>query len=136
VPDGPACGRRRARPGEPSRRAGSRDRRTDRRAGTRCARAGDRPARRCRLAEIHRRHLSLLSDGSRELVRPAAVHRLHPRWRLCQRRHRRCAVRVCAGRAGQIGIATHTKPYPLDRANQALEDLRAGRFEGAAVLIP
>jgi alcohol dehydrogenase, propanol-preferring len=26
--------------------------------------------------------------------------------------------------------------YPLAQANQALADLRAGRFEGAAVLIP
>jgi alcohol dehydrogenase, propanol-preferring len=26
--------------------------------------------------------------------------------------------------------------YPLDQANTALGDLRAGRFEGAAVLIP
>jgi propanol-preferring alcohol dehydrogenase len=26
--------------------------------------------------------------------------------------------------------------YPLDRANEALADLRQGRFEGAAVLIP
>jgi hypothetical protein len=26
--------------------------------------------------------------------------------------------------------------YPLKQANQALADLRAGRFEGAAVLVP
>ena len=26
--------------------------------------------------------------------------------------------------------------YPLDQANQALADLRDGRFEGAAVLVP
>ncbi len=38
--------------------------------------------------------------------------------------------------APQIGIATRTTPYPLDRANEALADLRAGRFEGAAVLVP
>ena len=38
--------------------------------------------------------------------------------------------------APRIGIATHTRTYPLDQANQALADLRAGRFEGAAVLIP
>ena len=35
-----------------------------------------------------------------------------------------------------IGIVTKTTPYPLDQANQALADLRAGRFEGAAVLVP
>jgi len=38
--------------------------------------------------------------------------------------------------APQIGIETRTTPYPLQRANDALADLRAGRFEGAAVLVP
>jgi propanol-preferring alcohol dehydrogenase len=37
--------------------------------------------------------------------------------------------------APEIGIVTHTTTYPLHRANQALADLRAGRFEGAAVLM-
>jgi len=36
----------------------------------------------------------------------------------------------------RIGVATHTTTYPLRAANQALADLRAGRFEGAAVLVP
>lgn len=36
----------------------------------------------------------------------------------------------------QIGIKVKTTPYPLQQANQALADLRAGRFEGAAVLTP
>ena len=36
----------------------------------------------------------------------------------------------------QIGIKVTTKTYPLRQANEALEDLRAGRFEGAAVLTP
>jgi propanol-preferring alcohol dehydrogenase len=40
------------------------------------------------------------------------------------------------GLAPQIGIVTTTTPYPLVQANQALADLRAGRFEGAAVLVP
>jgi propanol-preferring alcohol dehydrogenase len=35
-----------------------------------------------------------------------------------------------------IGIATEITRYPLRQANQALADLRAGRFEGAAVLLP
>ena len=35
----------------------------------------------------------------------------------------------------QIGIVTQTKAYPLKQANQALADLRAGRFSGAAVLV-
>jgi propanol-preferring alcohol dehydrogenase len=38
--------------------------------------------------------------------------------------------------APQMGIVTKTTAYPLQQANQALEDLRAGRFVGAAVLIP
>jgi propanol-preferring alcohol dehydrogenase len=38
--------------------------------------------------------------------------------------------------APQIGIVTRTTSYPLYRANEALADLRAGRFEGAAVLVP
>jgi propanol-preferring alcohol dehydrogenase len=38
--------------------------------------------------------------------------------------------------APTIGIRTKTTPYPLVQANEALVDLRAGRFEGAAVLIP
>jgi propanol-preferring alcohol dehydrogenase len=35
-----------------------------------------------------------------------------------------------------MGIVTHTTTYPLEKANRALGDLRAGRFNGAAVLIP
>jgi propanol-preferring alcohol dehydrogenase len=38
--------------------------------------------------------------------------------------------------APQVGIVTRTTRYPLQQANQALADLRAGRFEGAAVLVP
>ena len=38
--------------------------------------------------------------------------------------------------APQIDIVTHTTGYPLTKANEALADLRAGRFEGAAVLVP
>lgn len=38
--------------------------------------------------------------------------------------------------APEIGIVTRTTIYPLREANQALADLREGRFEGAAVLIP
>jgi propanol-preferring alcohol dehydrogenase len=37
--------------------------------------------------------------------------------------------------APRIGIVTKTTSYPLAQANQALADLRAGRFEGAAVLV-
>jgi alcohol dehydrogenase, propanol-preferring len=38
--------------------------------------------------------------------------------------------------APEIGIVARTTSYPLREANQALADLRAGRFEGAAVLVP
>ena len=38
--------------------------------------------------------------------------------------------------APKIGILTKTTSYPLNQANQALADLRAGRFDGAAVLVP
>lgn len=38
--------------------------------------------------------------------------------------------------AAKIGIVTNISRYPLKQANQALADLRAGRFEGAGVLIP
>ena len=38
--------------------------------------------------------------------------------------------------APAMGLVTKTTGYPLSRANEALADLRAGRFEGAAVLLP
>ncbi len=38
--------------------------------------------------------------------------------------------------APEIGIVTETTRYALKDANRALADLRAGRFEGAAVLVP
>lgn len=38
--------------------------------------------------------------------------------------------------ARAAGIRTYTTTYPLDRANEALADLRAGRLSGAAVLVP
>jgi alcohol dehydrogenase, propanol-preferring len=36
----------------------------------------------------------------------------------------------------EFGIVTRITRYPLSHANQALADLRAGRFDGAAVLLP
>jgi propanol-preferring alcohol dehydrogenase len=36
----------------------------------------------------------------------------------------------------KMGIVVKTTTYPLQQANKALEDLRAGRFDGAAVLVP
>jgi propanol-preferring alcohol dehydrogenase len=38
--------------------------------------------------------------------------------------------------AAETPIDTRTKAYPLERANEALDDLRAGRLSGAAVLVP
>ena len=40
------------------------------------------------------------------------------------------------GIAGKAGVRTETTCYPLDRANEALADLRSGRLTGAAVLVP
>ena len=40
------------------------------------------------------------------------------------------------GIASQAGIVTETVAYPLARANDALLDLRTGRLQGAAVLVP
>jgi propanol-preferring alcohol dehydrogenase len=40
------------------------------------------------------------------------------------------------GQVPRMGIVTKTARYPLREANKALADLRAGRFEGAAVLVP
>jgi alcohol dehydrogenase, propanol-preferring len=34
----------------------------------------------------------------------------------------------------QFRVQTTVHPYPLEKANEALDDLRAGRFQGAAVL--
>lgn len=38
--------------------------------------------------------------------------------------------------AAQVGVVTRVSLYPLTEANRALADLRAGSFEGAAVLVP
>jgi propanol-preferring alcohol dehydrogenase len=38
--------------------------------------------------------------------------------------------------APQVPVRTTVTTYPLDAAEQALEDLRAGSFEGSAVLLP
>ena len=36
----------------------------------------------------------------------------------------------------KVGIVTETVVYPLERANEALSDLRGGRLQGTAVLVP
>jgi propanol-preferring alcohol dehydrogenase len=38
--------------------------------------------------------------------------------------------------AGQAPIKTHTTAFPLNQANDALQALRSGSLEGAAVLVP
>jgi propanol-preferring alcohol dehydrogenase len=38
--------------------------------------------------------------------------------------------------ARKAGMQTTTTIYALERANEALGDLREGRFQGAAVLVP
>jgi hypothetical protein len=39
-------------------------------------------------------------------------------------------------RAGRQHIDIRATPYPLVEAKAALNDLREGRFDGAAVLVP
>ena len=38
--------------------------------------------------------------------------------------------------APEVPVRTHVVPYPLEQANQALADLRHGRLQGVAVLVP
>ncbi len=38
--------------------------------------------------------------------------------------------------APRVPVQTRVTTYPLQDANEALADLRAGRFTGAAVLVP
>ena len=38
--------------------------------------------------------------------------------------------------APKVPVRIHVKAYPLDQANGALDDLRHGRLQGAAVLVP
>lgn len=45
-------------------------------------------------------------------------------------------ARMEAAGAAIAGLVVKTTTYPLDQANEALADLRAGRFDGAAVLVP
>lgn len=37
--------------------------------------------------------------------------------------------------APKVPVKTEVHPYPLEKANEALDDLRAGRFTGAAVIV-
>jgi propanol-preferring alcohol dehydrogenase len=38
--------------------------------------------------------------------------------------------------APSVPVRAETRPYPLEKANEALDDLRTGRLCGAAVLVP
>ena len=44
--------------------------------------------------------------------------------------------RAFLAEAARVGLSAATTAYPLSRAQQALKDLKAGRFAGAAVLVP
>jgi len=48
----------------------------------------------------------------------------------------RADAREFLGLAPQAGVEPKVVRYPLERANEALADLRVGRLEGAAVLVP
>jgi hypothetical protein len=46
------------------------------------------------------------------------------------------SIAVRCLRSRYVAWYTGYHPYPLDAADQALRDLKAGAFDGAAVLIP
>jgi propanol-preferring alcohol dehydrogenase len=48
----------------------------------------------------------------------------------------RADAREFLGLAPRVGIKTQVSRYPLAAANQGLADLREGRLQGAAVLVP
>ncbi len=48
----------------------------------------------------------------------------------------RADARELLALAPRVPVRTHVTTYPLDAAGTALEDLRAGRLEGAAVIVP
>jgi alcohol dehydrogenase, propanol-preferring len=48
----------------------------------------------------------------------------------------RASAREFLGFAAEHKLAVTVHPYPLDAADRALRDLKAGAFDGAAVLIP
>jgi propanol-preferring alcohol dehydrogenase len=48
----------------------------------------------------------------------------------------RADAREFLGFAAEHKLAVTVHPYPLDAADRALRDLKAGAFDGAAVLIP
>ena len=48
----------------------------------------------------------------------------------------RADAREFLGLAAEHHLAVTVHPYPLDAAGRALQDLKAGRFDGAAVLVP
>src|SRR5580700_9230349 len=48
----------------------------------------------------------------------------------------RADAREFLGFAAEHKLAVTVHPYPLEAADQALRDLKAGRFDGAAVLVP
>ena len=48
----------------------------------------------------------------------------------------RADAREILALAPRVPVRTHVTTYPLQDAGQALEDLRAGRFTGAAVIVP
>jgi propanol-preferring alcohol dehydrogenase len=45
-------------------------------------------------------------------------------------------AREFLAQAARVRVRTHVQPYDLADANRALVDLRGGRVNGAAVLIP
>ena len=104
---------------------------------------------------------AIIFASAGELV-PQALKALAPRRHGRVRRHphdatsRPSPTTICGGSAGsarsrtsraatarsssrsrrKVPVRTTVTTYPLDQAEQALADLRAGRFEGTAVILP
>jgi len=95
--------------------------------------------------ELVPRALGALADGG--VVVCAGIHMTDipafP-YELLYHEHRLCSVanltrqdgREFLALAQQVPVRTTVTVYPLERAEEALADLRAGRFEGTAVIVP
>ena len=68
--------------------------------------------------------------------RTAARHLFQERQLRSVTSNTRGDAREFLGFAAEHKLAVTVHPYPLDAADQALRDLKAGAFDGAAVLIP
>jgi len=88
------------------------------------------PADRCRLAPRHLRRLPLLHEREGE-----PRHLFYERDLRSVTCNTRQDGRELLAEAAQILVRPHTTVYPLAEANRALQDLKADRVRGTAVLM-